>query len=46
MHTLVLVYTEYDYNLVPSDTNELLDRAYTPPREFRKQDHPFNIVVL
>lgn len=44
--TLLLVDPHNDDDLVPSDSNELLDTTDAPPRELGKEDHALNVVVL
>ena len=44
--TLILVATQHDDDLVPADTDELVDRTNTTARELRQQDHALDVVVL
>jgi hypothetical protein len=44
--TFLLVHSEDDDNLVAADSDEFLDTTYTPSREFAKQDHAVDVVVL
>lgn len=44
--TLLLIDTEDDDNLVSPDANQLLNTTDTSPRQFGKQDHSVNVVVL
>lgn len=46
LRTFLLIYPQHNHNLVPADTNELLYRSNTSPRQFREQDHSFCIVVF
>ena len=44
--TLLLVDTEDDDDFIAADTDELLDRSDTSPRELGQEDHALNVIVL
>ena len=44
--TLLLVYPQNDNDLIPADTDELLDRSDTSPRELGEEDHALDVVVF
>ena len=44
--TFLLVYTHHHDDFIPAHPDELLDGSDTSPREFREEDHPFDIVVF
>ena len=46
LFTFFLVHAQDDDDLVPADSDQLLDRSDTTTGEFREQDHSFDVVVL
>lgn len=45
-HTLFLVYTENNDDLIPSNTDKFLDGTDTTPRKFGQQDHSLGVVIF
>ena len=45
-YTFFFVNTEHNDDLIATETNELLHRPDTPPRQFRQKDHSLNVVVF
>lgn len=46
LFTLFLVHAQDDDDLVPADSDQLLDRSDATTREFREQDHSLDVVIL
>ena len=46
MHTFLLVYSQYNNNLVPANANEFVDASDSSPLQLAQEDHPFDVVVF
>ena len=44
--TFFLVHAQDDDDLVPADSDQLLDRSDAATREFREQDHSLDVIIL